>query len=96
MAEGKPYLQRYNYQGNPIPALIAFATWEVLGRFSTEVSVLAAIIWMGLLTGISLIAVHVKLIGTRRRFDMLICFKSVYPGGPTGAFLSIGPAAVRF
>lgn len=95
MIEGKPDLQRYDYQGNPIPALIAFATWEVLGRFSTNVSVLAVILWMRLLTGIPLIAVHVKLIGTRRRFDMLICFNRVYPGGPARSLPRVGPAAVR-
>lgn len=31
------YLQVYTpRQGSPIPALIAFATWEVLGRFSAN------------------------------------------------------------
>jgi hypothetical protein len=46
------------------------------------------------LTRISLITVHIELIGACRCFDMLIRFDGIHPGGPASACVRIRPATV--
>ena len=87
-------------QGSPLPEFTALATWLVSGRFSvlnhqspnshkTDFSCIS-------LTSISLIAIQIQLIPTRRRLDPLIPFNSVHPASPARARLRVGPATIRF